>query len=320
MRYRTASFALAVLLATTAPGGFARAQTSGGGSLGPDYVRATASDLGAGRFPGAGLPSVSPATEPAYDWSRTITGGRCVVFSGPVPPALAASVTPLPGIVLFPYSPLQVGTLQGAPPGAVRLDGTAPLPPGATGAGDFVIDTATPRAGGRGVLVIPRCAAPGEPLPPAPPTAADIWQQTPLPRAELHASPPGTHAWPGIVNLETHFWSAPLADARARVTLDGYVVDVAAHPIAYAWAFGDGTVAVMAGPASAGAPARATYRRRGDYEVGLYVVWAGIAHVTEPGWGLDFGTQYLGTVTLPESIPYHAAEIRALLRSRTARG
>ena len=320
MRRRAAGLVVAVVLGTTATTGLAHAQTSGGGGLGPDYVRATASDLGAGRFPGEGLPSASPATEPAYDWSRTVTGGRCVVFAGPVPPELAASVTPLPGIVLFPYAPLQVGTLQGAPPGAVRLDGPAPLPAGATAAGAFVIDTATPRAGGPGVLVIPRCAAPGEPLPPAPPTAADIWQQTPLPRAVVHASPPGTRAWPGIVNLETHFWSAPLLDARARVTLDGYVVDVAAHPIAYAWVFGDGTVSVSTGPGSSGSPARATYRRRGDYDVVLYVVWAGIAHVTAPAWGLDFGTQYLGTVTLPESIPYHAGEIRALLRSRAARG
>ena len=34
----------------------------------------------------------------------------------------------------------------------------------------------------------------------------------------------------------------------------------------------------------------------------------------------DFGVQDLGTVTLPEPVNYHAAEIRALLRSRTARG
>jgi len=320
MKARVAKFAAGILLALTVPNALAAAQTTGGGELGPDYVRATASDFGAGRFPGAGLPTALPATESAYDWSRAVTGGRCVVFSGPIPPELLASVSPLPGIVVFPYAPLHVGTLQGAPPGAVRLDGTAPLPPGATAAGAFVVDTATPRAGGSGVFVVPRCAAPGERLPPSPPTAAAIWQQTPLPRATVHASPPGTREWPGIVNLETHFWNAALPDARAVVTLDGYVVSVAAHPIAFGWAFGDGTVTVTRGPTSADAPARSTYRRRGDYEVGLYVVWAGLAHVTAPAWGLDFGTQYLGTVTLAVSGGYHVAEIRALLRSRTARG
>ena len=214
---------------------------------------------------------------------------------------------------------MHVGTLQGAPPGAVRLAPGPPLPPGATWLGDFVFDTATPRAGGPDTFVVPRCAPPGAPFFPAPPSAAEIWQQTPLPRAAVHASPPGTRAWPGIVNLETRFWSAPLADAQADVELNGYVVSVVAHPIAYAWSFGDGTV--RAGePGGPDAPSRVTFRRRGDYDVILYVVWAGLAHITAPAWGLDFGEQYLGTVTLPEAIGYHQAEIRALLRSRTARG
>ena len=50
------------------------------------------------------------------------------------------------------------------------------------------------------------------------------------------------------------------------------------------------------------------------------MTWAGLAHVTAPALGLDFGSQYLGTVTLPAPVVYHEAEIRALLRSRTARG
>jgi len=167
---------------------------------------------------------------------------------------------------------------------------------------------------------VPRCAGPGEPLPPAPPDAAAIWQQTPLPRASIHSSPPGTREWPGIVNLESRFWGDPLPDARATVTLDGYVVDVAAHPVAYGWAFDDGTTSVGSSPGDAAAPLRATFRRRGDHVVALYVTWAGLAHVTAPGFGLDFGMQYLGTVTLPVTTSHHVAEIRALLRSRTASG
>jgi hypothetical protein len=54
--------------------------------------------------------------------------------------------------------------------------------------------------------------------------------------------------------------------------------------------------------------------------VTLYVTWAGLAHVTAPALGLDLGLQALGTVTLAEPVAYHEAEIRALLRSRTARG
>jgi hypothetical protein len=153
-----------------------------------------------------------------------------------------------------------------------------------------------------------------------PPTAAEIWEQTPLPRATVHASPPGTASWPGIVNLESRFWGAALPDARATVDLDSYVVTVAAHPVAYAWSFGNGTTSVGGEPGSANDPARAEFRRRGDYNITLYVVWAGVAHTTAPAWGLDFGVQDLGTVALPETVVYHEAEIRALLRSRTARG
>ena len=312
-----ATLALALTGAVATPG---TAATSGGGALGPDYVRAAADDLGAGTFPGGGLPSAQPSTVSPYEWSRSPTGGRCAVFAGPIPAELTDRVTPLPGILMFPYAPLHVGLLQGAPPGAVRVDGDAPLPPGATAAGDFVVDQATPRAGGPDLFVVPRCARPGEPVPPEPPSAAAIWEQTPLPRAVVHASPPGTAAWPGIVNLETRFWGTALPDAQADVVLDGYSIDVAAKPVAYAWSFGDGTTSVAANPGSADAPSRVTYRRRGDRTVVLYVTWAGLAHITAPALGLDLGLEDLGTVTLPEPVVYREAEIRALLRSRTARG
>jgi hypothetical protein len=317
-RLALAGLGFVLALAASAPP--VGAQTVGGGELGPDSVRATASDLGAGTFPGPGLPAVAPSVESAYTWERTTTASRCVVFGGPIPPELVGSVTPLPGITAFPYSPVQVGTLQGAPAGALKLDGGAPLPAGAVLAGTFVVDTATPRDGGPGVFLVPRCTAPGEPLPPAPPSAAAIWRQTPLPRAHVHASPPGTRDWPGIVNLESRFWGDALPDARATVTLDGYVVDVAAHPVAYGWVFDDGTTSVGATPGDATAPLATTFRRRGDHDLALYVTWAGLAHVTAPAFGLDFGMQYLGTVTLAVTQTHHVAEIRALLRSRTARG
>lgn len=319
MNARRHLVAFGVGLALLALTPMAGAQTSGGGDLGPDYVRASARDLGAGTFPGPGLPGVEPATESPYEWSRAVTGGRCVVFPGPIPADLAGAVSPLPGIVTFPYVSIHVGALLGAPPGAVRVDGNPPLPAGVILAGDFVVDAATPRVG-TDLLVVPRCVEPGAPFLPAPPSAAEIWEQTPLPRATVNASPPGTRVWPGIVNLESQFWSAPLADARATVDLRGYVVTVAAHPVAYAWSFGDGTTSVSTGPGGTDAPARARFRRRGEYDVVLYVVWAGLAHTAAPAWGLDFGDQYLGTVTLPERVSYHEAEIRALLRSRTARG
>jgi hypothetical protein len=309
--------AIALVGVTAVPS--AAAQTSGGGELGPDSVRARASDLGAGTFPGSGLPAVAPSVESPYTWERASTGARCVLFAGAVPPDLAGSVSPLV-VAAFPYSGVQVGALQGAPAGALGLDGDAPLPPGAQLVGTFVVDAAIPRTGASGSFFVPRCAAPGDAPPPAPPDAAAIWEQTPLPRAHVHASPPGTSDWPGIVNLESRFWGDALADAHATVHLDGYEVDVVAHPVAYAWAFDDGTTSVGANPGDGGSPLRATFRRRGDHRVALFVTWAGVAHITAPSLGLDFGVQELGTVTLPTSTTHHVAEIRALLRSRAASG
>lgn len=308
------------VVAMALPATAAGAQTSGGGQLGPDYVRATAADLGAGTFPGGGLPAVAPSVDSPYTWTRSATGGRCVVFAGPVPSELQSSVSPLPGFLGLPYAPVQIGGLQGALPGAVRVDGNPPLPSGAVDGGEFVIDVASPRDGGSDVRFVPRCTGTDASLPPAPPDAARIWQETPLPRAHVHSSPPGTRDWPGIVNLESRFWGDALPDARASVTLDGYVVDVAAHPVAYGWALSDGTTVVGTTPGGPDAPLRATFRRRGDQSVSLYVTWAGFAHVVDPGLGLDFGFEDLGTVTLPVTSVHHVAEIRALLRSRTARG
>jgi hypothetical protein len=151
------------------------------------------------------------------------------------------------------------------------------------------------------------------------PSAADLWQEIPLARETVSASPPGTHAWPAIVNLESWFWGTRLPDAPMAVVLDDYYrVAVVAHPVAYAWAFGDGTTSVGADPGAVGAPARVKYRRRGDEDVTLYVVWSGRAHVTGPTGTPDFGDVDLGTVTIPEAVPYHVAEIRSVLRSRTA--
>jgi hypothetical protein len=235
-----------------------------------------------------------------------------------VPPDVVTNVVPLPGIEQNPGSPVTVGSLQGAAPGAVWLEPGAPVPPTASWSAPFAVDTATRRDGGVGQLVVPRCVGPDDPGPlPDPPSAATLWQLTPLARARLEASPPGTREWPGIVNLESRFWSTPIPDAQATVTLDGYVVDVQAQPVAYAFTFGTGDVRVVGSPGSAAAPVGTTFRRRGDHEVTLHVVWHGVAHVLAPALGLDLGTHDLGTVTIGVATVHHVAEIRALLRSRT---
>ncbi|HEX5587053.1 MAG TPA: hypothetical protein VFZ17_07070 [Acidimicrobiia bacterium] len=288
----------------------ADAQSSGGGELGPGYVRATAADLGAGTFTGGGLPAASPSTEPPFRWVRVVHASVCVVFAGD-PPA-GSNPVPVPG-PSFGF-PLRPGPAVGVPAGTVIVGDAIPLPPDAVVVGTFVQEVGDDPTVDGDIVIIPRCIQPGEPPLANPPSAAAIWQETPLPRAVVRASPPGTRAWPGITRLGSDFRSDGLGPTMAAVSLDGYDVEVTAVPIAYAWSFGDGTDVVTP---DAGPPRRVAYLRRGDFTVTRYVVWEGTAHLT--AFGGDFGTKYLGTVTIPERVLYHVAELRAVLRSTPGR-
>jgi hypothetical protein len=314
-RIRTAAVALALAAAVLliGPGAPRAGAQTGSGELGPGSVRATARDLGSGSFVGSGIPARQPAAESLFTWTRQGTSSICVQFGGPVPPELAAHLYAIAGPTVITDQVSGPGTPM-VPAGVVALDDPALLPPGATAVGDLVTEVGE---SGTTIVAVPRCVQPGDPLLGEPPSPAEIWQETPLPRATVHASPPGTIGWPGITRLATYFWGDALADTGAAVSLRGFDVTVVARPIAYAWSFGDGTTAVVADPGSATAPLRVTFLRRGDYLVDLYVVWEGRAHVSFAGFGV--ADVDLGTVTLPERAPYHVAEVRALLHSSPRR-
>jgi hypothetical protein len=312
-RTRAAGVALAAAVLLVAPGGARAVAQTGSGELGPDSVRATARDLGSGSFAGSGIPARQPAVESPFTWTRQGTSWICVQFAGPVPPELAGHVHPIAGPTVVTEQVIGPGTPV-VPAGVVSLDDPALLPPGATAVGDLVTEVGQ---SGTTILAVPRCVQPGDPLLGAAPAPAEIWQETPLPRAAVHASPPGTDSWPGITRLATYFWGEALPDAGAAVSLRGFDVTVVARPIAYAWSFGDGTTAVEADPGSASAPLRVTFLRRGDYLIDLYVVWEGRAHISFAGF--DVADVDLGTVTLPQRAPYHVAEVRALLHSSPRR-
>jgi hypothetical protein len=297
-----------VVLALPAPAG---AQT-GGGELGPGYVRATASDLGAGRF-GAGTPARAPSAASPFAWEHWSSTEICVRLTDAPTPELAPHVGSIPG-------PTLVGDVSAGPgtplvePGVVSVDDPAVLPPGAVVVGALGFDVGVQAAR---ALIVPRCSGPGTPPLPQPPSPAEIWQETPLPRATIDASPPGTAAWPGITRLATLFWGAEVPPTAARVSLRGFDVDVVARPIAYAWVFGNGATWVGEYPGSVFAPLPVTYARRGNYGITLFVVWEGRATMTFDG--LPMPEEDLGTVTLPEDAPYHVAEIRAALRTTPGR-
>jgi hypothetical protein len=287
------------------------AQT-GSGELGPGSVRATARDLGAGSFAGPGVPARQPSVQSLFTWTRQGTSSVCVQFAGAVD-------TEAPGVRLIPGPTVITDQLNGpgtpvVPAGVVALARGAPLPAGASVVGDLVTEVGESSAA---AVVVPRCVRPGDPLLGAPPSPAEVWQETPLPRPTVRASPPGTSAWPGITRLATYLWGDGVTDATAAVSLRGFDVTVNARPVAYAWSFGDGTTTVKSDLGSATAPLRVTFLRRGDYLIDLYVVWEGRARISFAGFLV--ADVDLGTVTLPERVGYHVAEVRALLHSSPPR-
>jgi hypothetical protein len=287
------------------------AQT-GSGELGPGSVRATARDLGAGSFAGPGAPAREPSVRSLFTWVRQGTSSVCVQFVGAVDTE-APGVRPIPGPTVVTDQVSGPGTPV-VPAGVVALAEGAPVPEGASVVGDLVTEVGE---SGTVVVAVPRCVRPGDSLLGAPPSPAEVWQETPLPRPTVRASPPGTAAWPGITRLATYLWVDAVTDATAEVSLRGFDVSVSARPIAYAWSFGDGTTAVESDLGSATAPLRVTFLRRGDYLIDLYVVWEGRARISFAGFVV--ADVDLGTVTLPERVGYHVAEVRALLHSSPPR-
>ena len=256
----------------------------------------------------------SPSTESPYRWTRWTDPRSCVVFAGPVPSDLLSHVTPRPS-GLVGNSPITLERIAGDHPGSWLLDDVSLLPPDAQLIGPLVVDVGIPVALGGDLVIVPWCPTPGSAPPWDAPSAAEVWEQTPLPRRGIDASPPGTIDWPGITRLPTFLWSDARPETTAAVSLRGFSVTVTARPLAYAWSFGNGTTGVAGDPPSAIVP----YTRRGDYDVTLYVVWEARARLAYEAWGVDLGEIDLGTATLPEHRSYHVAEIRAVLRT-TPRG
>ena len=262
-----------------------------------------------------------------YTWSRA-HDRRAVRRSspGPIPRRRSpAVVTPLPGIVVFPYAPLHVGHAQGAPPGAVRARRRRAAPArGDVGGRLRRRPGHAARRRARRVRGAAVRASRGAALPADPPTAAEIWEQTPLPRAD------GARVAAGHPRLardreprDPVLERARSPDARAdRACSTATSVDVVAHPVAYAWSFGDGTT--CGGVRTRGAPTRPSRvdvpsprrLRRGA----LRRSGQGSRTSPRPALGLDFGCSTSAPSPCPSRSPYHVAEIRALLRSRTARG
>src|SRR5262249_33025478 len=155
------------------------AATSGTGELGPDYVRATLRDLGAGTFPDRGIPVREPSPAPPYVWARTTDPRACVELAEPWPDDLAAHLTPRPTATRG-GARLVLGSGPGDHPDAWLLDDVSLAPPSAHVIGPLVWDVGMPTSGDGDVIVVPWCPTPGIAPPWDAPVPVEVWQETPL--------------------------------------------------------------------------------------------------------------------------------------------
>src|SRR5262249_26490223 len=172
-----------------------------------------------------GVPAREPSTASLFTWVRQIGSLVCVFLTAPVPPELVSQIRPIPGPTVIANDVIGPGTPVDVPPGIVSVDRSVSIP-GMIVVGDLVYDVGT-----QPTLVVggPRWGGPATPLRGEPPSPAEIWQQTPLPRTHVHASPPGTVGWPGITRLTSWFWGDRVNETTAHVSLRGFDVAVMAR-------------------------------------------------------------------------------------------
>ena len=198
-------------------------------------------------------------------------------------------------------------------------------------------------SGGSGCETPGQAAAGGAPPPPPPPTPGEVIQRAPMPRVPFVLSPSGKDCSvagasalpanpappcahgeaPGLTGLETLLWVEPPPPPEVSVTVDirGYSVTTRARPVTYRWSMRqDGDTPSTRNPnptfttdtpGTRDAPAaRYRWETKGDYRIGLAVVWEG--SYTFSGFGIS-RTEALGQVTGPTTvIPYHVIEVRAV--------
>jgi hypothetical protein len=129
-----------------------------------------------------------------------------------------------------------------------------------------------------------RCVGPGEdPLPPPPPTRAEIWDSAPIPQPVIHLSPIGD----GLVGLDTWLWGDNHGPVTVTVSLRGWTVSGTVTPTAWVFDTSDGGHYTAPNPGSENSPVGAhIFGRQGTYTVTHTVEWGG--GFTISGYGLAF--------------------------------
>jgi hypothetical protein len=158
-----------------------------------------------------------------------------------------------------------------------------------------------------GRLVSEFCTAPGAAVPPAPPTATEIFNQAPLPRCEIKANPTGD----GLTGVETWLWCEEIEEVTVTAAIRGYQVEATATPTEFLWLPGDGASYISHDPGTEETPsATHMYETKGDYVIAVDVAWSGT--YTYEGHGIaESGS--LDGVTVDSVRGYHVIESRGVL-------
>jgi PKD domain len=155
----------------------------------------------------------------------------------------------------------------------------------------------------------------GSPPPPPPPAAGQVWEDEPLPAAQIETDPQTD----GLTQLPTWFWLANDATGQRvslpTISINGYSVALSVHPVAYRWDFGDGSTVTSAtngtGTGAGQASATHTYTDKGTFTVGVAVQWIG--SYTFSGHGIS-NTVALGPVwQTAGTVSFRVQEVRSLL-------
>lgn len=107
---------------------------------------------------------------------------------------------------------------------------------------------------------------------PAPPSLAEAVATCPaLPAPVIGRNPQAE----GVTGLETYLWAAAHPPASSTATIRGYPVTCTITPVRWTWTSGDGAAYTRGRPGGPHPdhPVEHVYETKGDYELGLSVVW-----------------------------------------------
>ena len=156
-------------------------------SSGPDTCAPTARDLGAGTFPGGGLPGARAVDRVVVHVGARAVGDGVRDPRRPGRPELADACDRFPARRSSRRAAARSRLPVDVPAGRGRARTVCSFPPDAVVVGDLVVRRR--RAARASSSSCPRCVGPGTPLLGEPPSPAEIWQQTPLPRTERAREP-----------------------------------------------------------------------------------------------------------------------------------